>query len=201
MKFSILATYYQKVNSPEVVQRFIDSLKAQTFKDFEVLIAHDGLEEIPEFDTGDLRIRYIQTQHYGLWGHPQRTFMMFFARGDYFLNTNVDNVYYHNALEEIAKVVKEDTLTVFSVKMIGLNVVGTKRWYDTPRKLDRHYVLTGFPVKFGNIDLMQLVAHKNIWLKNGFWNNFERDSDGKMYEKLAEKYPVRYMYNVLAEHY
>jgi hypothetical protein len=52
MKFSIIVAYYQASNGKKDINRLLDSLRKQSFDDFEVLMVHDGKELIkPVYDT------------------------------------------------------------------------------------------------------------------------------------------------------
>jgi glycosyltransferase involved in cell wall biosynthesis len=203
--FSILATDYQPSVSDEVLQRFIDSLKAQTFKDFEVIIFHDGeLERERKVNTEGLKVSfYNSTERGNKWGHNHRTTMMLLAEGDYFLNTNTDNVYCSDALETLNKVIfyfKYKEVFIMKVRMIGMNLEFGKVWYDKPRNEKVWLTLRGNPVR-GSIDMMQLVTSRKVWEELGYWYREEEDSDGHIYESMCQKYEWIKVDKLIGEHY
>jgi hypothetical protein len=62
------------------------------------------------------------------------------------------------------------------------------------------FILTGSPAIKHNIDCMQLVMKKDIWVKEGGWKDKTEQSDGNMYPYFVKKYGARYCYDILGEH-
>lgn len=203
--FSILATDYQPSVSDEVLQRFIDSLKAQTYKNFEVLIFHDGeLQRERKVNTEGLNVSfYNSTERGNKWGHNHRTLMMKLSKGEYILNTNTDNVYYPDALEILSKYIKVlnyKQVFIMKVRMFGMNYEFGKVWYDNPRNPNVYVTLKGHPVT-GAIDMMQLVTSRKVWEELGYWYREEEQSDGYIYEDLCKKYEYVMIPKLIGEHY
>lgn len=205
MRFSICATYYQGCDSDAVLQSFLDSLKNQYFKDFEVIIYHDGkLDHKPMVDNGELNIRYYNTPTRGnKFGHDMRTELINLAEGEYILHTNVDNYYYDSALESIDGAIKlnnEIDIAIFQVKMMGMNSdEHLNVWYDKPRDYTKSLILKGTP-RLNLIDMMQLVCKSSIWKKHG-WFVLHEQSDGVIYEFLCNKYDYKIVPILIGEHY
>jgi glycosyltransferase involved in cell wall biosynthesis len=203
--FSLLVAYYQGIDADGcLLQRFVDSLKAQTYKDFEVIVCHDGqyLNDL-KVDIGDLKVTFLQTSlRANLWGHNLRSLMMRRASGDYFLNTNADNVYYPDALQELHSVISQHQEKVFigGVKMMGMRPSGDQVYYDSPRDYNYHTILKGNPSK-GLIDMMQLVAHRSVWESIGYWYLLGEDSDGSLYELICQNNDYVMIKMLLGEHY
>jgi glycosyltransferase involved in cell wall biosynthesis len=200
MMFSIIATYYQVTQSEEVVQRFIDSLKEQSFKDFEVLVVHDGPYHYePQFDIEGLNIRFINTPiRENVWGHNARDWGIKRSKGDYVLVTNVDNVYY-NVLDILAKNIKANGCPVFvttKVLMMGMNPNVS---YDEPRDYSKSLELSGEP-RFCAIDMMQLVIKGDIMRSVGWWSRHVA-SDGLVAETLNKKFGHTKIPVIIGEHY
>lgn len=212
MMFSIIATDYDKSVSAEVLQRFLDSLKAQTFKDFEVIILHDGPRNHDlVVDTTGLNVKWYESLfRANVWGHNLRTYgMTRKAEGEYYINTNTDNVYYPDSLEKLnAEIEQYSNYKVFinHVKMMGMHKEehssGMKRiYYDKERDYSVYTILTGDPPIWGNIDLMSLVAHKDVWDSINYWYDLGTSSDGVIYQKMCHLFPYRNTSILIGEHY
>jgi hypothetical protein len=142
------------------------------------------------------------------------------ASGEYIVHFNADNILYPNALEEIASQIRRppippyvngtlhpieldrNDIVIFPVKAFGLRrVLG---WYceQRPRGEATYYeILSGNPPTFGNIDAMQLVMRRRLWLAEGGWYDKSERSDGVMYPKFCRKYGYRTVGPVLGEHH
>jgi hypothetical protein len=181
--FTIIAVYYQGITKPETYQRFTQSLEEQTYGDFETLVYHDGplLHEV----ISPYKICHTSTR-YNQWGHNLRRIGLKQAQGKYILHTNVDNIYYPNALQDIFEKIQETSANIIitQVEMMGLNKKNGRMWYDNPRDYGKSEILTGNPPVYGNIDLMQAVIAKEIWDKYGWFNLIEQ-ADGIIYSKIC----------------
>lgn len=69
------------------------------------------------------------------------------------------------------------------------------------RPEDFAIAFTGLPVKRLNIDAMQFVMRRELWLNEGGWYDMRTQGDGYMYEKFAKKYPVHPVLKILGEHW
>lgn len=181
--FTIIATHYQNAETEEILTRFINSIKAQSFKDYELLILHDGPQ---------LR----ETSHDVIWsdkfekqyGHNLRQRGIDLAEGEYIIHTNCDNIYSIHALRDFHDTIKSTSkeIAIGNVVMYGMNrsVETGGVWYDTPRDYSKYTLLTGNPPVWGNMDLMSLCASKRLWKIYG-WNDLRKDSDGFIYSKMC----------------
>ena len=213
-RFSIIIPHYDGVVSD---QRFIECLKSvesQTFTDYEVLVYHDGPISRPLPFVACLETKQfnggvkISKERKGDWRHSLRSRGIKGAKGEYIFHLNADNIIYPNCLEELNKLSRstspflDDTnpdLLVMPIIMRGYACNGNTSW----RSLDyEEYstILTGFPPEMGNIDCMQLIMKRDIWIKEGAWDIVEKDSDGIMYPHFILKYLARYCGKVLGEH-
>jgi glycosyltransferase involved in cell wall biosynthesis len=217
--FSIIATDYEGAVPESTLQRFLDSLKSQSFKDFDVIILHDGKRNhLLDVNYDGLDIRFVESMfRANVWGHNLRTYGMLKAKGDFMINTNTDNVYYPDALEKLSVVVKEHPkfrVFINKVKMMGMYELKDKLWvssdkcietkkvvYDNPRDYRKSLILTGNPPVWGNIDLMSLVAHKDVWESIFYWYDLDASSDGHIYTKICSLYPYYHTDVLLGEHY
>lgn len=199
-KFTIIATDAENHVPRDRMREGIDSLNNQTFKDFELLIIHDGprqgsydneLDEVPE-NTG-----FISTEkHYGIygrpefwagygWGHHSRELGIKQAIGDYILHFNIDNILYPHALQTISDKI-DKTGAEFIV------------FACTHEKFDIKY-FSGIPPVMGKIDMMQGVASKKAWESIGGWYRHDHSSDGFLFEEIVAKYGYVHIPEVLGE--
>lgn len=102
--FTVIVTDYEPSVSRDHFRRKMASLAAQSCKDFEVLVYHDGpkAQSYAE-DLGGAPMhpatRFIVTpERVGDWGHSARDLGIRAARGRWIIHTNADNVFYHNLI-------------------------------------------------------------------------------------------------------
>lgn len=163
----------------------LKSLEDQTFKDFHVIIAHDGpksntyqeegiLSDETNFDFTVLNTP-LEMGDYGNWS---RDMAMRYAYennlGEYYIHHNIDNEFFPHALQTISDAIdnSEDKIFIF----------------QEYHHKDGGDILTGIPPVLFKIDCMQLVAHKDIWKEVNFWYDKHPLSDGYIYEELCKKY-------------
>ena len=210
--FSIIIVHYQGVNSHETFLRGLRSIEQQKFRDFEILCYHDGPLSHPDLQ---FPIPVISTERrYNDWGHSLRDMGIRKATGDYILHFNADNILYPEALEEIAKEIKRgprlfdqlhrpiDTndIIIFPIKM--WNLIKFRGHTIQLKGLPQFFLLlNGVPPILQNIDCMQLVMKRELWLAEGGWYDKRELGDGFMYQKFAQKYGYRNVGPVLGEHF
>jgi hypothetical protein len=221
--FTIIVAHYQGSIPHEIFCRGIASIEAQTFKDYELLVFHDGPFLDPDPEPGGWPFDVMATeQRYDDWGHTLRHTGIAMARGCYIVHFNADNVLYPNALERIAREIMRppvkpepgpghehvtadydrNEIIIFPIKAFGLRRVFG--WFVEQRpRGDTQFceILTGNPPMFHNIDAMQLVMRRDLWLAEGGWYDKSRCSDGIMYPKFCEKYGYRTVDEILGEHH
>lgn len=205
-KFSIVCPHYQPSIGEKSFNLGMDSLLSQSFKDFEVLIYHDGPEiredKIPE----DPRFTYkVTKKRENVWGHNNRDRGIKESTGEYIVHFNPDNILYPEALEEINNEIKKNQkglsqpgIIIFPVFMQGMFCNGREFWRD--KDSEGGVILTGFPPVRNLIDCMQLVGRRDVWESVGGWRDFSENSDGAIYPALVKSYGARYCSKVLGEH-
>ena len=199
-KFTVIATDAENHVPRNKMKQGVDSLFKQNFKDFELLIIHDGprvgsyddeLDNIPE-NTG-----FIYTdQHYGIygleefyagygWGHHSRDLGLKMAQGEYILHFNIDNILYPQALQTISDKIDKTKaeIVVFACKH---------------EKFDIQY-FSGIPPVMGKVDLLQCVASKKAWDSIGGWYRYDHSADGYLFQEMVAKYGYVHIPEVLGE--
>lgn len=210
-RFSIVVVHYQGANPRDVYLRGVNSLLAQTFRDFEVLCYHDGPLLDPDAPS-PVPIRCTQRRHND-YGHSLRDRGIREATGEYILHFNADNVLYPDALEAIDATLRRESV-MFTTTGAPLDtdniaifpIVLQDHQYFTglvrgPKGSGIGVVLSGVPPVHGLIDCMQLVMKRSLWLAEGGWTDRRPEGDGRMYEKFAAKYGYRTVAKVLGEHH
>lgn len=212
MLFSIIVAHYQGQESHEIFCRGVASIQAQTFRDFEILCYHDG----PFLDpTRKYPIPVTCTEkRYNDWGHSLQNLGIHAARGEYILCFAADNILYPHALQYIAKEIRRpprildragngldsNDIIIFPVIMHGL-IKFRGLTHQAKLNQDFYTILTGLPPAVHNIDAMQLVMRRELWLKEGGWHEMGETGDGIMYQKFTEKYGYRNVGPILGEHF
>jgi glycosyltransferase involved in cell wall biosynthesis len=94
----ITATY----NRPALLAEAIDSVKSQTYGNWEQIVVSDGPD--PRVDalvaqSGDERVRALHTSRFPVMGNYQRNVGLTHATGEYVLYVDDDNIIYPQCLE------------------------------------------------------------------------------------------------------
>ena len=223
VKFSIIMVDYDNSVNRDYMRRAIRGLMVQTYQNFELILLHDGPkshgsyeQELSEQEFAFIDHIEISAERKNDWGHSLRDQGIGMAKGDYIVHFNADNLLYPHALERLnvaanqqlppvyddAGLIKNSNgILIFSIYMKGVlfcnghysRRIGEEDTYAT--------IMTGIPTKFRNIDCMQLVMKRELWLAENGWHDQSRNSDGIMYPKFTAKYGARYLAEILGEHW
>jgi hypothetical protein len=194
-KFCVIAVDYEHHVPRSHDDRFIDStsilrglksLGLQTFKDFNVVICHDGPKQV-SYEAEGINFKeigidpyVINTQHrMADWGHSSRDMAMRYAYennlGEYYIQFNIDNEFFPNAFQVLSDAIDNSDNKVFIFPVHHWKAAGGN-------------IFKGIPPRLCNIDAMQLIAHKNIWKSVNLWYNKEAMSDGIIYQDICERF-------------
>lgn len=213
-KFTILVPYHHSVVSIDEINALLTSLKNQTFKDFEIILIHDGPH--PEQDKIDLNgVRYFETnERLNDWGHTLRDIGISISQGQYIIHLNCDNILYENALERLHELSEREVefahtygghrfdskdILIFPIIMHGQTTDGMHLFRD--KNSDKKLILTGYPPQTDFIDCMQLVMKRSKWDYYGGWYDKSFASDGAMYSRFVrENLGAIYESEILGEH-
>lgn len=196
-KFCVLARDYEfhvpRSHDTDIPQstsilRGLESLSKQTFNDFDLVICHDGpkqrtyLEEGIDFNSLGLDPILINTpERMQNYGHHSADAAMRYAYennlGEYYIQFNIDNEFFPNAFEVLYDKISSHDEKVF---------LFTINHWKIPGREGQEF--SGIPVVVGNVDAMQVVAHRDIWSEVGFWHSDHEWADGIIYEEMFKKY-------------
>ena len=216
-RFSIVIPHFDRSIPDTSLLRGLNSLAAQTLRDFEVLLLHDGPLSRPLLDLAKLNLPALRfsasAQRHNDWGHSLRDAGIRTATGDYIVHFNPDNVLYPNALEVLdaasrrpvppapsPELAENPDILIFSVLMRGMNYNGRGPIWRS-RDPTRALIYTGMPPSYGLIDCMQLVARRSVWLEIGGWYDKSQTSDASIYSRVVSERGARYVVAVLGEHW
>ena len=197
-RFSIIATDYEPYVPRDRMLEGLNSLAAQTFKDFELIIVHDGPKPTSqkEYNVG-IDFKYLETdKHYGIygteefyagygWGHHSRDLGILESTGEYIINFNIDNILYPDALEKIDKKLTQSKADVLVFAC-------------THDKFNIKY-FSGIPPVMGKVDMLQCVISKKAWSSIGGWYRYDHSADGFLMQELVERYGYVHLDEVLGD--
>ncbi len=114
MLFSVIVPIYK---IEKYLRRCIDSVLAQTFSDFELILVDDGSPDAcpgicDEYARSDERIKVIHKQNGGLVSARQAGIKL--AEGDYVFNLDGDDAIKSDALESAALIINETNADIVS---------------------------------------------------------------------------------------
>lgn len=99
----IISTY----NRPERLRKAIESVKAQTFKDWELIIIHDGF--VPPLIDSNKKIKFFSIEHFGNDTKPKNTGISVSA-GEYIALLDDDNIFRPDHLQSLYNAIKDTDL-------------------------------------------------------------------------------------------
>lgn len=136
--FTVIVTDYEPSVSRGYLRRKMASLAAQTCKDFEVLVYHDGPKaQSYEEDMAGAPMhpatRFIVTPtRTGDWGHTARDMGIRAARGRWIIHTNADNIFYPTLIAVLKEMVTDPQPWTFAypTTQYPVGVKGLAKWLD-----------------------------------------------------------------------
>lgn len=191
------------------IHRGLQSLRNQTSNDFDFIICHDGPkkrtydeEDISLSDIGSSLTVINTPERNNDWGHSSRDFALRYAIsnniGEYYLIFNIDNVLKRDAVSKITEHINsfsDAKVLICPIIQTKIGIFGSKEMFWNPM------ILTGLPPKYTFIDVMQLIAHRDVWTSVNFWYDKSQASDGYIYENICNKYNYIYMPYIIGHNY
>ncbi len=176
--FTLVVPYYQGTVSHEQLLQILYCIERQTFRDFELLLYHDGplLHPEPPLPGG---IPLVETaERKNVWAHNLRAHGIRDARGQWIWTINSDNVLYPEALARVAEhILEQPQIELWSFPI-------TEHKYCAPKV----QFLSGKFMKIDSIDAMQVVVRTSIWRQEGGWRDWSFESDGRYFEHFAKAF-------------
>ena len=198
----IISCIITTFNRPQYLQRAVDSVLKQTFKDFEVIIVDDHSDILPPLSLPDGEDRVIPIRlpwNTGYQVRPKNIGIMC-ARGRYISYLDDDNVYLPNHLEVLYEAIKDNKSdVVYGDRVYKSTIPNEKRFmgkmsfdYDLSRINKGNYIDTS--------DIMHTIQAIN---DIGFWDIFwERKADWLLmtrFGKAGKK--IIHVPQILTEYY
>ena len=125
MKSPKLSIIIQVYNVEKYIKHCLDSIKAQTMKDFEIIVVNDGATDnsekmIKEYQKNnpDLTIKYFKKENGGL--ASARNYGVKYAEGDYISFIDPDDYLDNNTYEDL-KVYMDEKIDVIKFKLKLVN--------------------------------------------------------------------------------
>jgi hypothetical protein len=191
-RFSIILVDFQGCTPDALLLRGVDCILNQTFKDYELLCYHNGplLDEsiVQPLKERGIEFRCLE-KNFNDWGFESRSRGIFAATGDYILHFNSDNVLVPTALEDVNKAIEATGFPEMLTFMIYTTTRGTR------------HILTGHPPVVHNVDALQAVVKRKVWVENGGWVERTQTSDGEQLQRFAQKYGYVPIRKILGEHH
>ena len=178
----IIATY----NRPQLLQRAIDSVLAQTFKDFELIIVDDHSDKPPNIKLPDDEDRVVAMRlpyNTGYFVRPRNIGIMI-ARGDYIAYLDDDNVYLPNHLEVLYEAIIKNQADV----VYGDRVYKSTNPNETKFMGKQSYPYDLKQIEQGNyIDTSDIMHTIQAINDIGYWDIFwERKADWLLMVRLGK---------------
>ena len=205
-KVSVVIPTY---NRARFIDEAIQSVLAQTFVDFEIVIVDDGStdntkEVVDSFK--DHRIRYTYQENQGLPAAGNRGFEL--SRGEYIAFFSSDDVLVENALEKGVEVLDRHPEVAFSYgqaylmdergHVFGLRKVKHKR-SSVRRGIEeiREFLVSGY-----HIPTMTVMVRRNCLFEVGLFDHAFRSGaeDFDLMVRLAKRYDGAYIAEPLAKY-
>jgi len=202
MKVSVIIPTY---NRAHLLTQAIDSVLAQTFKDFELIVvdnySSDNTESvIKSYD--DRRIRYFKNQNNGLVS-VNRNYGIQKSRGEYIAFLDDDDLWLPEKLEKQVKLLdsnKELGLVYSDIHIIGSNGNLLKDTYFHSVKPFRGNVFNELLIA-NFIGSLTVVVRKEALSKVGVFDlKYIIAQDYDLWLRIAECYPVDFIEQPLAEY-
>lgn len=164
-KVTVITPTYDR---PKVLERAINSVISQSFKDWEMIIVSDGCKRghflAQSYANKDPRIvPCLIPRRYGDIGSTPRNVGTILAHADLIAHLDDDNEYLPNHLESLYKLINEsDADFVYSSTMLR---------NSSHPNIDLGIRQNPTPPRYGYIDTSELLHKKELIEKFGWWQN------------------------------
>jgi hypothetical protein len=163
--------------------QLVPSLLAQTYKNWRLLLFHDGPDfgplktQIEAFNDPRVELAWTD-RRYNDWGHSLRAIGLRFAKdADFIVHTNADNYYVPDFCNQMVHAFREETVAVYCDM-----VHSYYSWGILPAK-----------IQFGKIDCGAVMFRAKVALEIG-WPSRAFAADWVMINEVHQKYRDRFEY-------
>lgn len=203
MKFSVVITVYNK--APFIAET-LESVLAQTYEVFEIVIVNDGSsddseEEIMKFK--DPRIRYFKQENQG--AGAARNAAIKKAKYPYIALLDADDYWYPYFLEEqkkcIEKFPEEAVFATAMQKKIGDRIFDKK--YSIDFNSAKIVLVNYFEASYlySVLTSSSVVIHKAVFEKIGYYNpSIKSGEDTDLYVRIGLEFEVVFSKKICAQH-
>lgn len=180
MKVSVVISTYKR---PKRLLKAIESVRAQTFKDWELIVVHDGPWNKLGFPVAD-NIHYKHIPHFGTDTRP-KNFGIKLSKGDYIAFLDDDNTWRPDHLQALVNELDRDN---------EIDLVYCDRWviYEDKSETDRRGLAEDF--HFGTLGAHNyidtsdvLVRREALFAVGGFDERYRKYVDWNLWWRM-EKY-------------
>lgn len=127
-KFSIIVPVY---NVEDYIEKCIESIEKQTYKDYEIIIVNDGTKDKSIDKIKDKKVKIINQKNKGL--SAARNKGVEYAKGDYLIFLDSDDYWKKDLLKEINKSLENNPDIVrFQIQEVGEDKKIIKKYNEQP---------------------------------------------------------------------
>ncbi|MCW8933949.1 MAG: glycosyltransferase family 2 protein [Gammaproteobacteria bacterium] len=170
MKVSVIIPTY---NRAELVCESIDSVLAQSYNDYEIIVVNDGSTDntASKLKKYGNKIRYYEQANGGV--NKARNFALSKARGEYIATLDNDDLWQHNKLDLQVKILNNFpeiafTFSNFSIYKSQNNIQpdGIQTWYSSPKSWNDFYEKSIKLNEFTNEDSTSNTGSASLFIGN-----------------------------------
>lgn len=202
----IITTYKRE---PEILKRAIDSIKAQTYKDVEIIIVNDAPEEIElakkikafihEYDS---EIKYIEHEK-NMGACVARNTGISNSRGEYIAFLDDDDEWLSCKLEKQYNKIKSDNSSLVFSPYYSVDQYGTSKIinYDLDSIPGKNYFEKLLCFNYIGSTSFPLLRKSSVEEVGGFNLGLKSSQDHELWLKIAKKYEISYISEPLVKYY
>jgi len=197
----IMPTY----NRPQMIRESIESVMAQTFTDWELIVVNDGggreVERTLEAHLGDRRVRYVYAEHGGL--SSARNVGIYAARAELIAQLDDDDVFYKDHLE---------TLMAAKESEPGVKFFYTDCWRAFQEERDGELVTVSGRVPYSidfdrgkmrhqsYVPVISVMYERAAAIEAGLYcERLFRSEDWEFFLRFCRKHPMKHVKKVTCE--
>lgn len=162
--FSVLIPAY---NAEKFIERALESVYKQTFKDYEVIVVDDGSKDNTKEIVCRFRNRHLDMDLQYYWQEnggaaSARYACGNHASGEYLAFLDADDIWYHDKLQTVREYITSHPAEVYYHDEIVVSLNG-KRKVNRYRQLDNHDPLSDLIIKGNALSTSATVVHRGFY--------------------------------------